>query len=58
LKKIASYFHCSADYLLELDNSNKVIIEVTNLSVQQAVHIQQLVSDFEILNQKLNQQQK
>ncbi len=58
LKKIASYFHCSADYLLELDNSNKAIIEITDLSIQQTAHIQQLISDFQILNRKLNQQQK
>lgn len=50
LKKIANFFHCSTDYLLELDN-RRVFIETTNLTLEQAAHIQQLVSDLIYLNQ-------
>ena len=52
LKKIAQFFSCSTDYLLELD-SGRIFIETTNLSPEQIAHIQQLVSDLEILNQRL-----
>ncbi|SHK93549.1 helix-turn-helix domain-containing protein [Hespellia stercorisuis] len=57
LVKIACYFGCSTDFLLELDNTRHVI-EVTNLTAQQISHIQQLVKDFESLNQQLNTQDK
>ena len=52
LKKIAQFFSCSTDYLLELD-SGRIFIETTNLSSEQIAHIQQLVSDLELLNQQL-----
>ena len=52
LKKIALFFSCSTDYLLELD-SVRIFIETTNLSSEQVDHIQQLVSDLEILNKQL-----
>ena len=52
LKKIAQFFSCSTDYLLELD-SGRIFIETTNLSSEQIAHIQQLVSDLEMLNQQL-----
>ena len=52
LKKIALFFSCSTDYLLELD-SGRIFIETTNLSSEQVDHIQQLVSDLEILNKQL-----
>ena len=52
LKKIAQFFSCSTDYLLELD-SGRIFIETTNLSPEQIAHIQQLVSDLELLNKQL-----
>ena len=52
LKKIAQFFSCSTDYLLEL-NTNKVFIDTTNLSLEQSVHIQQLIKDMELLNKHL-----
>ena len=52
LKKIAQFFNCSTDYLLELD-TNKFFIETTNLSLEQSVHIQQLIKDMELLNKNL-----
>ena len=54
LKQIAVFFHCSTDYLLELEEG-KVFIETTNLTLEQTAHIQQLVSDLEYLNQKLSE---
>ena len=52
LKHIANFFHCSADYLLEMDGG-KVFIETTNLTLEQTAHLQQLVEDLVDLNQKL-----
>lgn len=49
LKKIALFFGCSTDYLLELDN-RKILIESTNLTLEQISHIQQLINDLETLN--------
>lgn len=50
LIKIAVFFGCTTDYLLELDSSRS--IESSNLTPEQAAHIQQLVKDFECLNEK------
>jgi len=52
LKKIASYFSCTTDYLLELENSN-VFIDTTGMTLEQITHIQLLVDDFKSLNQKI-----
>lgn len=49
LKKIAQYFSCSTDYLLELDNE-KFFIETTDLTLEQVAHIQALVNDLKELN--------
>ena len=52
LKKIAQYFSCSTDYLLELDGE-KLYIETTDLTLSQISHIQLLVEDFKQLNIRL-----
>jgi transcriptional regulator with XRE-family HTH domain len=52
LKRLCDYFSCSADYMLEMDDGKHLYIESTNLTVEQKLHIQQLVRDFELLNQK------
>lgn len=57
LKKIAKFFHCSTDYLLELENG-RIFIETTNLTIEQTAHIQQLVSELVYLNQKLSEKDK
>lgn len=49
LKKIAIYFSCSTDYLLELDTSRD-LIEITGLSVDQISHIQAIINDYQMLN--------
>lgn len=53
LKNIASFFHCSTDYLLEMD-TGKVYIETTNLTLEQTAHIQQLVDDLVHINTQLS----
>ncbi len=50
LKKIALYFGCSTDYLLELDDRSE--IKVTALTDAQMAHVVQIVRDLEELNQK------
>ena len=52
LKHIANYFHCNTDYLLEM-NEGKVYIETTYLTLEQTMHLQQLVEDFVTLNKQL-----
>lgn len=54
LKHIASFFHCSTDYLLEME-SGKFFIETTNLTLEQSAHIQQLVEDLVAVNAKLSE---
>lgn len=49
LKKIATYFCCTTDYLLELDTEH-VSIDTTGLTLEQIAHIQLLVDDFRALN--------
>lgn len=46
---IAKYFSCSTDYLLELDVRQQRI-DVSELTLEQASHIQQLVDDIKKLN--------
>lgn len=53
LKHIANFFHCSTDYLLEM-NDGKIYIETTNLTLEQTTHLQQLIDDFTTLNKKLS----
>ncbi len=52
LKRIAEFFSCSTDFLLELEQRTS-FIETTNLTLEQAYHIQQLINDMELLNQQL-----
>ena len=53
LKHIANFFHCSTDYLLEMDDG-KIYIETTDLTLEQIIHLQQLIDDLTILNKKLS----
>ena len=54
LKKIAQFFGCTTDYLLELD-THRFFIETTNLSLEQSAHIQQLITDMELLNRHISE---
>lgn len=54
LKRIALHFSCTTDYLLELeDEGERAFIEIEDLTVQQAAHIQRLIRDFQIVNREL-----
>ncbi|MBO6113949.1 MAG: helix-turn-helix transcriptional regulator [Lachnospiraceae bacterium] len=49
VKQIAIFFHCSVDFLLELDTSRK-IIDVSYLTTSQVAHIQQIIDDLSNLD--------
>ncbi len=53
LKKICSFFSCSADYLLEINQEKELYIETTDLTLRQIAHIQHIAQDLQILNQQL-----
>lgn len=53
LKKICSFFSCSADYLLEINQGKELYIETTDLTLRQIAHIQHIVQDLQILNRQL-----
>ncbi len=57
LKRIAEFFSCSTDSLLELEQRTN-FIETTHLTLEQALHIQQLINDMVLLNQRSLQQNK
>jgi len=52
LKKIAAYFCCTSDYLLELD-TERVFIDTAGLTLEQIAHIQLLVNDLKAVNPKI-----
>ncbi len=51
VKKLATYFSCTTDFLLEMD-TERVTIDYKNLTLTQKAHIQQLINDLEELNNK------
>ena len=53
IKQLARLFSCSPDYLLELDNSPKSYIDISELSLEQAAHVTSLVNDIKNLNRTL-----
>ena len=53
IKQLARFFSCSSDYLLELDNSPKSHIDISELSLEQAAHVTSLVNDIKNLNRTL-----
>ncbi len=56
LKRIAQYFCCTTDYLLELEEEGeRIYFEVNDLTIQQAAHIQRLIHDFQIVNRRLKE---
>lgn len=44
LTKISKYFSIPTDYLLELDS--RTYLEITDLSLEEVAHIQQLINDI------------
>lgn len=54
IKKLAAFFSCSTDYLLEMEQEH-LLLEFTDLTLEQRMHIQQIINDMSDLNQKLKQ---
>ena len=52
LRRICEVLSCSADYLLELHDDQKIYIESTGLTLEQKAHIQQIVNDLKISNER------
>lgn len=54
LTKIAHYFSCSSDYLLEIEypdsTKEELFIETQHLTLRQIAHLQQIAEDFKELN--------
>ena len=55
LIRIAQFFTCTVDYLLELENKRS-FIEPTYLTTEQIYHIQQIIDDMRKLNQHVAEQ--
>lgn len=57
LRKIALYFSCTSDYLLEINQieDEALLIDTKGLRPSQLVHIQQIVEDYRQLNTLLAQ---
>lgn len=53
IKKLAAFFSCSTDYLLEMEQEHN-LLDFTGLSIEQKAHIQQLINDMQLLNEELN----
>lgn len=51
VKKLAAFFSCSTDYLLEMDN--RLLLDFSNLTNEQRAHIQQMIDDIQYLNEKV-----
>lgn len=48
--KIAKFFSCSADYLLELDDAAQSYIDVSGLPQHQVAHLQAIAADLRNMN--------
>lgn len=44
LVKLANFFHCTTDYLLELDDHRRVLLETSNLTANQLHFLDIIVS--------------
>lgn len=51
LRKIATYFSCSTDFLLELDTRNP-FIDTSDLTLRQTVILQEIAQEFRSSNAK------
>lgn len=49
LKKVAAFFSCSTDYLLEIGHG-EMTLDISELTLTQSARIQELVNDFNRLN--------
>lgn len=55
LKKIAMFFSCSCDYLLDLDFKRGLLVGEDDLTMDQAAHVQKIINDFRTLNSQIKQ---
>ena len=53
IKKLATFFSCSTDYLLEMEQEHD-LVNFMGLTLEQKAHIQQLINDMQVLNAELN----
>lgn len=53
LRKICQLFACSADYLLEIGDDERLILDTADLSLEQAAHIRQIAEEYSALNKKI-----
>lgn len=53
LRKICQLFACSADYLLELGENERLLLDTVDLSLEQAAHIRQIAEEYSVLNKKI-----
>lgn len=51
VKKLALFFSCSTDYLLEMEQ-DRIMVEFTDLTPEQKAHIQLIINDMRTLNTK------
>ena len=51
VKKLALFFSCSTDYLLEMEQ-DRIMVEFTDLTPEQKAHIQLIINDMRALNTK------
>lgn len=53
LKKLCQVFSCSADYLLELSTENDIIIDTTDLTIEQRENIRRITNDLAKMNRMI-----
>ena len=54
LQRLAKYLCCTSDFLLELDDSRK-ILDVTDLTLEQTAHLQTVANDYREMNRLLRE---
>lgn len=50
IRNIAYFFGCTTDYLLEMDHKYRTIIEIEDLTQEQAAHLQSIARDIAKIN--------
>jgi transcriptional regulator with XRE-family HTH domain len=50
IRNIAMYFGCTTDYLLEMDHKYRTIIEIDDLTPEQASHLRNIALDISKMN--------
>lgn len=58
LKKMCQIFSCSADYLLELRTENDIILDTTDLTLEQRENIRRITDDLAEMNRMMAEYRK